>query len=152
MRKRNRLSGLTVLPIVISIASAHYKMLWLIPVAVISMFVLVGTLPFCRKRENLWMFVLTAFCSIPVNWFLLTNFEIWKNVLYSGGENRILTKIVIVEYMMVLTGVEEIILGLLTRMLWRKQYKLYIPVDEEEEEEVQYAFYRQPLSPSSPKI
>ena len=132
MRKRNRLSGLTVLPIVISIASAHYKMLWLISVAVISMFVLVGTLPFCRKRENLWMFVLTAFCSIPVNWFLLTNFEIWKNVLYSGGENRILTKIVIVEYMMVLTGVEEIILGLLTRMLWRKQYKLYIPVDEEE--------------------
>lgn len=132
MRKRNRLSGLTVLPIVISIASAHYKMLWLIPVAVISMFVLVGTLPFCRKRENLWMFVLTAFCSIPVNWFLLTNFEIWKNVLYSGGESRILTKIVIVEYMMVLTGVEEIILGLLTRMLWRKQYKLYIPVDEEE--------------------
>ena len=128
MRKRNRLSGLTVLPIVISIASAHYKMLWLIPVAVISMFVLVGTLPFCRKRENLWMFVLTAFCSIPVNWFILTNFEIWKNVLYSGGENRILTKIVIVEY----TGVEEIILGLLTRMLWRKQYKLYIPVDEEE--------------------
>ena len=132
MRKRNRLSGLAVLPIVISIVSAHYKMLWLIPVAVISMFVLVGTLPFCRKRENLWMFVLTAFCSIPVNWFLLTNFEIWKNVLYSGGENRILTKIVIVEYMMVLTGVEEIILGLLTRMLWRKQYKLYIPVDEEE--------------------
>ena len=132
MRKRNRLSGLTVLPIVISIASAHYKMLWLIPVAVLSMFVLVGTLPFCRKRENLWMFVLTAFCSIPVNWFLLTNFEIWKNVLYSGGESRILTKIVIVEYMMVLTVVEEIILGLLTRMLWRKQYKLYIPVDEEE--------------------
>lgn len=132
MRKRNRLSGLTVLPIVISIASAHYKMLWLIPVAVLSMFVLVGTLPFCRKRENLWMFVLTAFCSIPVNWFLLTNFEIWKNVLYSGGESRILTKIVIVEYMMVLTGVEEIILGLLTRMLWRKQYKLYIPVDEKE--------------------
>lgn len=132
MRKRNRLSGLTVLPIVISIASAHYKMLWLIPVAVLSMFVLVGTLPFCRKRENLWMFVLTAFCSIPVNWFLLTNFEIWKNVLYSGGESRILTKIVIVEYMMVLTGVEEIIFGLLTRMLWRKQYKLYIPVDEEE--------------------
>lgn len=132
MRKRNRLSGLTVLPIVISIASAHYKMLWLIPMAVLSMFVLVGTLPFCRKHENLWMFVLTAFCSIPVNWFLLTNFEIWKNVLYSGGESCILTKIVIVEYMMVLTGVEEIILGLLTRMLWRKQYKLYIPVDEEE--------------------
>ena len=132
MRKRNRLSGLTVLPIVISIASAHYKMLWLIPVAVLSMFVLVGTLPFCRKRENLWMFVLTAFCSIPVNWFLLTNFEIWKNVLYSGGESCILTKIVIVEYMMVLTGVEEIILGLLTCMVWRKQYKLYIPVDEEE--------------------
>ena len=47
MRKRNRLSGLTVLPIVISIASAHYKMLWLIPVTVLSMLVLVGTLPFC---------------------------------------------------------------------------------------------------------
>lgn len=132
MRKGNRLSGLAVLPIAISIISAHYKLLWLIPVVIISMFVFVGTMPFCRKRENLWMFVLTAFCSMPVNWFFLTNFEIWKNVLYSGEGNSILTLIVIIEYAMVLTGVEEIILGLVTRFLWRKQYKLYIPVDEEE--------------------
>ena len=54
-----------------------------------------------QETGNLWMFVLTAFCSMPVNWFFLTNFEIWKNVLYSGEGNSILTLIVIIEYAMI---------------------------------------------------
>lgn len=129
MRRRERLSGLMVLPVVISFASARCRLLWLIPVAVIMMFVLVAALPFCRKHENLWVFVLTAVSSLPVNWLLLTKFDSWTDYLYSGG-GAISEKMVIIEYMMILMGVEEIILGLITRLIWRKQYKLYIPVDE----------------------
>lgn len=132
MKKRNQLSGLMILPIVISIMSAYYKSLWLISVSVVSMFALVGIIPVCRKHENLWMFVLTAFCSIPINWFLLTYFDVWKDYLYSGSGN-ITAKIVIVEYMIVLMGVEENVIGLITRIIWKRQYKLYIPVEGEEE-------------------
>lgn len=131
MKKKSRLFGLALLPMLISILSAYYEALWLIPVVVILMFALVGTMPFCRKNENLWMFVLTGFCSIPVNWFLLTKFNVWMDYIYSDVGN-IITIIVIIEHMIVLTGLEEIVLGLFTRIVWKKQYKLYIPVESEE--------------------
>ena len=51
--------------------------------------------------------------------------------IYSDVGN-IITIIVIIEHMIVLTGLEEIVLGLFTRIVWKKQYKLYIPVESEE--------------------
>lgn len=131
MKKKSRLSVFVLLPILISILSAYYEVLWLIPVVVILMFVLVGTIPFCRKNENLWMFVLTGFCSIPVNWFLLTKFNMWMYLYSDSG--KIITTLIIIQYMIALTGLEEVVLGLFTRILWKKQYRLYIPVDVEEE-------------------
>ena len=114
-----------------SILSAYYKALWLIPVVVILIFILIGTMPICRKNENLWMFVLTGFCSIPVNVFLLTKFNVWMDYLYNGS-GKIHKIALIIGYTIVLTGMEEIILGVLTRVLWKKQCKLYIPVDNDE--------------------
>ena len=131
MKKKSRLSVFVLLPILISILSAYYEVLWLIPVVVILMFVLVGTIPFCRKNENLWMFVLTGFCSIPVNWFLLIKFNMWMYLYSDSG--KIITTLIIIQYMIALTGLEEVVLGLFTRILWKKQYRLYIPVDVEEE-------------------
>lgn len=131
MKKKSRLSVFVLLPILISILSAYYEVLWLIPVVVTLMFVLVGTIPFCRKNENLWMFVLTGLCSIPVNWFLLTKFNMWMYLYSDSG--KIITTLIIIQYMISLTGLEEVVLGLFTRILWKKQYRLYIPVDVEEE-------------------
>lgn len=131
MKKKSRISGLVILPMLLSIMSAYYEVLWLIPVVVILMFVLVGTIPFCRKNENLWMFVLIGFCSIPVNWFLLTKFNMWMYLYSDSG--KIITTLVIIQYIIALTGLEEVVLGLFTRILWKKQYRLYIPVDVEEE-------------------
>lgn len=131
MKKKSRISGFVILPMLLSIVSAYYEVLWLIPVVVILMFVLVGTIPFCRKNENLWMFVLTGFCSIPVNWFLLTKFNMWMYLYSDSG--KIITTLVIIQYIIALTGLEEVVLGLFTRILWKKQYRLYIPVDVEEE-------------------
>ena len=131
MKKKSRISGFVILPMLLSIVSAYYEVLWLIPVVVILMFVLVGTISFCRKNENLWMFVLTGFCSIPVNWFLLTKFNMWMYLYSDSG--KIITTLVIIQYIIALTGLEEVVLGLFTRILWKKQYRLYIPVDVEEE-------------------
>lgn len=81
MRRKIQLLGLIILPMATSILSAYYKALWLIPVVVILIFILIGTMPICRKNENLWMFVLTGFCSIPVNVFLLTKFNVWTTYI-----------------------------------------------------------------------
>ena len=131
MRRKIQLLGLIILPMATSILSAYYKALWLLPVVVILIFILIGTMPICRKNENLWMFVLTGFCSIPVNVFLLTKFNVWMDYLYNGS-GKIHKIALIIGYTIVLTGMEEIILGVLTRVLWKKQCKLYIPVDNDE--------------------
>ena len=131
MRRKIQLFGLIILPMLTSILSVYYKALWLIPVVVILIFVLIGIMPICRKNENLWMFVLTGFCSIPVNVFLLTKFNVWMDYLYKGS-GKIHMIALIIGYTIVLTGMEEIVLGLITRVLWKKQCKLYIPVDDDE--------------------
>ena len=114
-----------------SILSVYYNALWLIPVVVILIFMLIGTMPICRKNENLWMFVLTGFCSIPINVFLLTKFNVWMDYLYNGS-GKVHMIVLIIGYTIVLAGMEELVLGLLTRVLWKKQCKLYIPVDDDE--------------------
>ena len=113
MRRKIQLFGLIILPMSTSILSAYYKALWLIPVVVIL------------------IFVLTGFCSIPVNVFLLTKFNVWMDYLYNGS-GKIHKIALIIGYTIVLTGMEEIVLGLFTRILWKKQCKLYITVDDDE--------------------
>ena len=131
MRRKIQLFGLIILPMLTSILSVYYNALWLIPVVVILIFMLTGTMPICRKNENLWMFVLTGFCSIPINVFLLTKFNVWMDYLYNGS-GKVHMIVLIIGYTIVLTGMEELVLGLLTRVLWKKQCKLYIPVDDDE--------------------
>ena len=130
MRRKIQLLGLLLLPMSTSILTVYYKALWLIPVVVILIFILIGTMPICRKNENLWIFVLTGFCSIPVNVFLLTKYNVWMDYLYNGS-GKIHKIALIIGYTIVLTGMEEIVLGLFTRILWKKQCKLYIPVDDD---------------------
>ena len=131
MKRKNGFAGLAVLPIVTAVVAAFCKALWLIPVTVVLMFGLVAALPCCKKHENLWMFVLTGVCSIPINWCILSKFDVLIEYLYSDVD--IIMQMEIIEYMLVLTGVEEIVIGLVTRLLWKKQYKLYIQLKEDEE-------------------
>lgn len=131
--KSGKLVILIILPIIISFLSMIYKSLWLIAVAVLVMFVLVGILPYCRKHENLWVFIITALSALPINWFLFMKYTILRYYL-CGGEDGIISKMVIFEYMLILMGVEQVILGLIARFIWRKQYKLYIPVDKMDED------------------
>ena len=124
--QKNLLSLLMVMPIALSFISAYYKILPLIPVIVVMMFALVAVLPVTRHYENLWMFVLTAVCSIPVNWLLLEHYDVWRKYLYTGDDSKIMSAVVLILYIMLLTSMEEIVFGFLTRFFWRKQYELDI--------------------------
>lgn len=132
MMKKNNKGGFFLLtPFFVALSAAHFKLLWLVPATVILIFIMVAVLPFCHKRENLWLFVLWAVCSVPVNLFLLTEFPQWRYVVYSGSGKGILYYAALAETALICTGVEEVIIALVGRRLWKRQYVLYIPEEEE---------------------
>lgn len=118
-------------PLVLAITAAHYKSLWLIPATVLLMFLLVSVLPFARKRENLWLFVLCAVCSIPINLFLLKEYPQWREYIFCG-ESGILNILSLLEMTLICTSVEEVIVALVGRKIWKRQYALMLPELEDD--------------------
>ena len=72
--------------------------------------------PFCRKRENLYMFFLVAICSVPLNISLIFRYIRIGRLLW-GLLSRSLA------YLLLLS-IEEIVMGYITRRLWTCQYRL----------------------------
>lgn len=85
----------------------------------ISLFVIVGTVPLFRRRENLYMFIFVAIAGLPIN-VGLSCWLVAEGYIVAGfliGD--------IVWGMLVccmLFSVEEIVFGVITRMIWKRQY------------------------------
>ena len=87
-----------------------------------SIFAFVGCCGACRRRESLWIFIITAFVTIPVNIGIIK--AIMAFVELHRGAGR-LTKLAVCLFMyMVLFSAEEIVFGVIGRMIWKKQYVL----------------------------
>lgn len=113
-------------PFLLAIISAYYKSIWLMAATVITMFIMVAVLPFTHKRENLWLFILCGICSIPINIFLVNDFLPWKKYIfhsYHGLSNILL----MVGLTLICTSIEEILVALVGRIIWKKQYDLMLP-------------------------
>ena len=98
------------------IAAAIRQTIFVYVLMAASLFFFVKVIPFCRRRENLWMFFLVAICSIPPNVCLISSHiqiyrKIWCLLFRSTA------------YLFLLS-VEEIIMAFITRRLWKRQYKL----------------------------
>lgn len=110
-----------LLPISLSLIGAIKHSSVIILLLPVSLFITVALTPWARKRENIWMFLLVVASGIPVNlivirWLLgLPAFEsdFFLLTLFRG----------VVMYIMLLS-MEELILGIITRMIWKKQYKI----------------------------
>ncbi len=118
---------LITLPVVVAVLAVHFRILVLIPLTGVLMFVLVAVLPFAHKHENLWLFLMCATSSIPINLFLLTECNEWKYYLCINADKKFLSFFVMVEGLLILTGVEEVVIGFIGRMIWRRQCRLNIP-------------------------
>lgn len=112
-----------LVPMLFSIAFVLFKTVPLIVLTVVSLFVIVGAVPIFRKRENLWMFLLTAIIMIPINLYMV--FAIVN--LDSLSSCDLLCKILFgaVLYCVVFS-VEEILFAFITRLIRKKQYKINI--------------------------
>ncbi len=131
IRKRDSSGALAFAPVGLSLVAAHIQSLWLAAATVILIFIFVAVTPYCRKRESLWVFLLIGAASIPINLFILGKYDLWIYLTASGEKHGIVYYMSLIEYTLLLSSIEEIIGGLIARLIWKRQYKLVIPVEDD---------------------
>lgn len=115
--------AISLLPLVFSIAFLINQSWIALLLFVLSLFIIVGTIPLFRRRESLYMFLLVAIAGLPINirlsfWLI---YEEFISLDFFVGD--ILLYLV---FGCVLFSVEEIVFGVITRLIWKKQYKIKI--------------------------
>ena len=113
--------AVSMLPILLSFVGVIRHSTILIIFLPVALFIAVALIPYAQKRENIWMFLLVVVSGIPVNFSV-----IWWLFRLSVFESNFLLLTVfrgVAMYIMLLS-IEELILGIITRMIWRKQYKI----------------------------
>ncbi len=91
-------------------------------ISVILIYLFVGFCKICRKRESLWIFLLVAVIMIPFNICMI------RAVLSYIGEYREIrwfVKLGVCPLLyIVMFCIEEIICGIIGRLIWKRQYVL----------------------------
>lgn len=121
MLRLNKGLWLTCIPIVLSWITVVEKSVFIFIIFILAHFIIMRVIPGFKRRENVWMFILVAVTSIPINIFILmqlSRVEMLFNSLFVLGVLRC------VLYYCVLFSIEEIVMGILTRLLWKRQYKI----------------------------
>ncbi len=125
MKKNTVLSvifwGIVLVPTVLTAIAAYFKAFWLVGIAVVGIF-LVLCLPRFRRRANLWMFIISFFTFMPIN--ILLSIEIINLIFdYSSTFANLIRGFV---FYMIFTSIEELVLAVVTRLIFRKQYELFL--------------------------
>lgn len=113
--------SISLLPISMSIVGAIKHSTVPIILLPITLLIAVALTPWAKKRENTWMFLLVAVSGIPVNVVLirwLFELPIFESHFF------LLTLFRGVALYIMLLSAEELILGVVTRMIWKNQYKI----------------------------
>lgn len=85
----------------------------------------VAILPCCRKRENIWLCLLCAVASVPVNLLLLKKNDLWQSFLFVDMiDSKLFYYMCLLEILLFMGSVEEIIVGIIGRFLWPRQYRI----------------------------
>jgi len=112
---------LTMIPLIVSILFYFTSKTYMLLISVIFLLLLVAFLPVCEKRENLWMFVFSSVSLLPANIRFSVLVSQWaeKELYLNSSFVKI---IVFLLALHILFCMEQIILGFITRLLWRRQY------------------------------
>lgn len=121
MKKVNRAKlylGASNMLMISGIAARTRSLFWLV-VLIVSILFIVAVVPWCRHHENMWLFVLTAIGSVPIN-ITLTRYIIDMDI-FETGFPVLGVLVTSLEIYLLLLGTEEIIIGVLGRMIWKRQ-------------------------------
>ena len=119
-------STFIVAPMLLSAIAARYSSIIVCAITILGIFVMLK-LPLFKYRENLWMFVISTFATIPLNIRLLKMLNDFSLFDYNIKITSVFGYFVIYS---VIFAIEQIALGIITRLLFRKQYKLFDVPDE----------------------
>ncbi len=117
--------ALTMIPLFVSTILYFTGTTYILIGSVVLLFLLVAFLPVCEKRENLWMFVFSSVSLLPANIRFSVLISQWaEEELY--WDSTFMQIIVLLITLHILFCMEQIILGFITRLLWRRQYKVEV--------------------------
>lgn len=114
-----------LIPLIISAIYCFTNSGFALATVVISLFLLVGFLPVCKKRENLWMFVFSGISLFPANISTAFFAAQWlEDELYT--DSLFLKIIIVLIAIHILFCIEQVVWGILTRLIWRRQHKVEV--------------------------
>jgi len=93
-------------------------------VALIAIVFLVAAEQECRGNENFWLYVLLGVSSIPLN--IEISYRISQIINYIVGYSNLYLCLVFVLLMALLFNLEEILIGIVGRVIWKKQKTIMI--------------------------
>lgn len=116
------------IPTILSAIATYYTSVILLIITILGIFLMLK-LPDFRHRENLWMFVIATFTTIPIN-IVLVNMITRSDLFdYNNAATNVFCGFVIYA---VLFAIEQITLGIITRIFYRRQYKLFNDIKTQE--------------------
>lgn len=109
------------IPAALSLASVIKHSVILFVILIVTHFIILKFIPVFKGYESVWMFIFVSISSIPLNVYILSLINEWgflfDTILFLGILRTVL-------YYAVLFSIEQIIMGVVTRIVWKKQYKL----------------------------
>lgn len=112
-----------VIPAVLSTMAVLKRSMILLALLIVIHFVILRVVPSFKGRENVWMFIFVAVSSIPLNIYVLILVNEWG---FLFGSMFILGILRSVLFYVMLLSLEEIVMGVVTRLIWKRQYKLVL--------------------------
>lgn len=108
----------SVLPSAISLVAVINRSVFLAVLSIIGIYLSVAVLPCARQYENIWVFFLSMFASIPFNIKLIDVLMRWN---FIENDFMLLYVMRCTLIYVILFCVEEIILGAVARFIWKRQ-------------------------------
>lgn len=121
MKRINRMKlyiGVSNILMISETVDRTLSLMWLI-IGVITILFVVGIVPDCRKYENIWLFILTAIGTIPIN-ISITRRMISLG-LFDSGIPVVGVVIASIEIYLLLLTIEELFIGVIGRVIWKQQ-------------------------------
>lgn len=110
--------GLSNMMMISGIAARTMSLFWFV-VLIVSVLFIVEVVPWCRQYENMWLFVLTAIGSVPINISMTRYIIDWG--IFETGFPIFGVVVTSIEIYLLILGIEEIVIGVLGRIIWKKQ-------------------------------
>lgn len=106
------------IPLIFSVLAVLKNSIFMFLAYIVVHFIIMKFIPVFKSYENIGMFVLVAFSSIPINIYIV---KLLLNMILLVEIAPFISALKGILYYMVVLSIEEVIMGILTRVIWKNQ-------------------------------